>query len=213
MAETTYNTNNLTGISKLFGVDSISEADDGAVATSTDADNWETISQVFGLDSTTETGDGTTSSTEVATVVIDYGQLTVVVDNNDGTSFTNPTDLEVEVTFVPDANGKWPIQLPHPDMTEEVLLPTTGDPEMANIATLAPSLPLAALIFQREGSEKYKEVGTQLTKTLEPEEKVYLFCNFYREGYEVPDNYNIATDLYSSNENSVTVWWFLKEVG
>ena len=193
--------------------------------TSLSVANWVSISQLFGLEvSVDDTGETTSNSTDIEedadideakasialSTFLHYGQLKVVVSNNDGTPFTNPTDLEAQVTFIPDVNGKWSIRLPHPDMSEEVLIPTTGDPEWATIVTIAPNLPLGALLFKREDSDKYKQVGTQITKTLDPEETVYLFCNFYREGYEVPSNYYIPTDLYSLNENSVTVWWFLE---
>ncbi|MEM9904350.1 MAG: hypothetical protein AAF921_04920 [Cyanobacteria bacterium P01_D01_bin.44] len=208
---------------------SISE---NTVETSLSVENWSFISQLFGFEAPVDGADevdganeievetetavsATTGTTPVSlSSFLHYGQLTVVASDNEGVLFTNPTDLEVQVTFIPDINGIWPIERPRlaqpPKEPEIVWLDSRGDNEDgSNDAFIAPSRPLGAILFRRESwSDQYEEVGTQLTKRLDPEENVYLVCNFYREGYSVPEN--LAADLYSSNDNSITVWWFLE---
>ncbi|MFG6094742.1 hypothetical protein SPB21_05805 [Leptothoe sp. ISB3NOV94-8A] len=188
------------------------------VETSLSVENWVAVSQMFGLTDLVDEVNGSTTSTSTPVLLssfLHHGQLTVVASDNQGTLFTNPTDLSARITFIPDVNGRWFIERPRPiDQAEsEILeLDSQGSEEWANVATVDSYRPLGAILFRRESwdDNTYKKVGTQITKGLDPGENIYLVCNFYREGYEVPGNVNLATNLYSSNSDSITVWWFLE---
>ncbi|MFG6107481.1 hypothetical protein D0962_19530 [Leptolyngbyaceae cyanobacterium CCMR0082] len=183
--------------------------------------NWTAISQGFGLASSVNSANGETTSTIVEEPAVtnttpillssflNYGQLSVVANANEGELFTNPTDFKVKVTFVPDVKGTWSVEVPDELLPGELENPLsltslgqTVDPAESILVpshVLKPTFPVGALLIKQ--AEHYEEVGEQTTISLDPKESVSLLCNYYSQ----------SSDLYDlSATDSITVWWFLE---